>query len=147
MSEMTKERHVSWEEIHHMCKALSANVSHKKWDGILAITRGGMIPAALIAQELKIRVVDTICISSYDDQSQRSLEILKTPDLDLSKNWLVIDDIVDTGETAKIIHEKFPKLTLATLFAKPKGKALAKHYIELVDQNTWVFFPWEAGDT
>ena len=141
-----KERHVSWEEIHHMTRALAERVSHQKWDGILAITRGGMVPAALLAQALKIRVIDTICISSYDGQDQRALEVLKEPGIDVNKNWLIVDDLVDTGETAKVVREEFPESTLVTLFAKPKGEKLAHHYVEMTDQETWVFFPWEEGD-
>ena len=58
---------ISWVELHRDGRFLS-EVLHEKgdWKGIIAVTRGGLVPAALVARELNIRLVDTICISSYD---------------------------------------------------------------------------------
>src|SRR3546814_4200219 len=69
--------------------------------GIVAITRGGLVPAAVIARELDVRLIDTICIVSYrDDNSQGEMEVLKPVAHD-SEGWLLIDDLVDTGKTAR----------------------------------------------
>ena len=58
---------ISWVELHRDARYLS-EVLHAKgdWKGIIAVTRGGLIPAALVARELDIRLVDTICVTSYD---------------------------------------------------------------------------------
>ena len=58
---------ISWEQLHRDAKALAWRLlDMKTWKGIVAITRGGLVPASIIARELEIRLVDTVCISSYD---------------------------------------------------------------------------------
>ncbi|MBY0429163.1 MAG: xanthine phosphoribosyltransferase, partial [Alphaproteobacteria bacterium] len=73
---------VTWDELHRYSKALAwrlhgALPEGTQWKGIIAVTRGGLVPAGIIARELEIRVVETICISSYDHQKQRKAEMLK----------------------------------------------------------------------
>ena len=64
------------------------------------------MPAALMARELGIRNVETLCISSYDHDNQRELVVVKAPPPQVTaKGWLVVDDLVDTGGTAKAIRE------------------------------------------
>ena len=72
------------------------------------VSRGGLVPAALLARELGIRHVDTVCISSYDHDHQRDLKILKKAEGD-GEGFIVVDDLVDTGGTAKVIREMYPK--------------------------------------
>lgn len=139
---------VSWDQFHRDCKALAWRLVEKKsdWKGIIAVTRGGMIPAGIIARELDIKLNETICISSYDDQSQREAQILKNiaPHLTTDgEGWLVIDDLVDTGNTAKIIRQMLPKAHLATVYAKPAGEPLVDTYVTWVSQDTWIYFPWD----
>lgn len=139
---------VSWDQFHRDCKALAWRLLEKKveWKGIIGITRGGMIPAGLLARELDIKLVDTVCISSYDDKQQREPKILKDINKDLvgdGDGWLVIDDLVDTGGTAKIIRKELPKAHLATVYAKPAGEPLVDTYVTWVSQDTWIYFPWD----
>lgn len=140
---------VSWDQLHRDCKALAWRLvegSDADWTGILAITRGGMIPAGIIARELDIRLVDTVGISSYDDQSQREARVIKqfnASKLGTGKGWLIIDDLVDTGNTAKIIRQLLPEGHLATVYAKPAGVPLVDTYVTLVSQDTWIYFPWD----
>ena len=47
------------------------------WRAVVAITRGGMAPAMIVARELDIRTVDTISVKSYDWQKQADAELLK----------------------------------------------------------------------
>ena len=63
---------ISWVELHRDARYLS-EVLHKKgpWKGIIAVTRGGLVPAALVARELDIRLIDTICVTSYDAGAAR----------------------------------------------------------------------------
>ncbi|MDR3279741.1 MAG: xanthine phosphoribosyltransferase, partial [Synergistaceae bacterium] len=96
---------ISWERLQNDCRALAWKLLsvRKDWTKIVAIARGGLAPAAIIARELNIRVVDTVCISSYTLRSQSGrVDVLKRPDLaDMDSTWLVIDDLVDTGRTAR----------------------------------------------
>ena len=62
---------VTWDELHRNAKALAWRLVEKgPWTGIVAITRGGLVPAAIVARELELRLIDTVCIVSYDDRSQ-----------------------------------------------------------------------------
>ena len=135
---------ISWEQLHRDSKALARRlVDMKAWKGIVAITRGGLVPASIIARELEIRLVDTICISSYDYQRQGETKILKTPQTD-SDDWLLIDDLVDTGKTARIVRKLHPKAHFATVYAKPAGRPVVDTYITEVSQDTWILFPWDT---
>lgn len=69
---------VSWEQVHRDCKALAWRlVGVQKWERIIGIARGGLIPAAIIARELDVRLVDTVCVSSYTLRTQGEFSILK----------------------------------------------------------------------
>lgn len=135
---------VSWEQLHRDCRALSWRLVEKgPWNAIYAITRGGLVPAAIIARELDVRLIDTVCISSYDWQSQGRESILKKVEGD-GENCLLIDDLVDTGRTARIAREMLPKAHFATVYAKPEGRPLVDTYITEVSQDTWILFPWDS---
>lgn len=138
---------VSWEELHRNSKALAWRlIEGRAWHGIIAIARGGLVPAAIIARELDLRVVDTICIKSYsDDHTRGDIRILKNiVNPGDGEGWLIIDDLVDTGYTAKAVRELLPKAHFATVYAKPAGKPMVDTYITEVSQDTWIFFPWDV---
>jgi xanthine phosphoribosyltransferase len=134
---------VTWEELHRNAKALAWRLIEKgPWKGIVAITRGGLVPAAIVARELEVRLIDTICIASYDDRNQGALTILKGVAGD-GTGWLIIDDLVDTGKTAKTVRDMLPKAHFATVYAKPAGRPLVDTFITEVSQDTWILFPWD----
>jgi xanthine phosphoribosyltransferase len=109
----TKTFPISWEQLHRDAKALAWRLlDMKTWKGIVAITRGGLVPASIIARELEIRLVDTVCISSYDFKEMGESKILKSLDID-DKDWLLVDDLVDTGRTASIVKDMLPKAHFA----------------------------------
>lgn len=136
---------ISWDQLHRDAKALSWRLLDKDFfKGIIAVTRGGLVPAAIIARELDIRLVDTICVSSYDWKNQKGeVQLLKGIEGDGS-GWLIIDDLVDTGRTAKLIRELLPKAHFASIYAKPAGRPLVDTFITEVSQDTWILFPWDA---
>ncbi len=136
---------VSWDQLHRDSRALAWRlVEMGPFKGIAAITRGGLVPAAVIARELDVRLIDTICIVSYrDDHTQGELEILKPIQSD-SEGWLLIDDLVDTGKTARKVRELMPKAHFATVYAKPAGRPLVDSFVTEVSQDTWILFPWDT---
>ena len=135
---------ISWEQLHRDSKALAWRLADMQtWKGIITITRGGLVPASIIARELEIRLVDTVCISSYDFKDQGEIKILKPVDID-SNDWLLIDDLVDTGKTAGIVKEMLPSAHFATVYAKPAGRPLVDTFITEVSQDTWILFPWDT---
>lgn len=140
---------VSWEQLQRDCRALAWKLldTGARWSRLIAVARGGLVPAAIIARELNIRLVDTVCISSYTMRDQSaSADILKRPDLaGVDESWLVVDDLVDTGKTAKIVRAMFGKAHFATVYAKPEGRPLVDTFVTEVSQDTWVLFPWDAA--
>ena len=141
----TKTYPISWEQLHRDSKALAWRLLDMDFfEGIVAITRGGLVPAAIVARELDIRLVDTVCIASYSWQDrQGEIEILKPVEAD-GEGWLIIDDLVDTGNTARAVREMLPEAHFATVYAKPAGRPLVDTFITEVSQDTWILFPWDA---
>ena len=145
--------HISWDQIHRDSRALAWRLDGMgpaggSWRGIVAITRGGMAPAMIVARELDIRIVETISIKSYDHQSQSEAQILKKPSSRLMKDGegiIIIDDLVDSGKTLEVVRELYPEAHYATVYAKAKGRPLVDTFITEVSQDTWIFFPWDMA--
>ncbi len=96
---MSEKYVVTWDMLQiHARKLASRLMPSEQWKGIIAVSRGGLVPGALLARELGIRHVDTVCISSYDHDNQRELKVLKRAEGD-GEGFIVIDDLVDTGGT------------------------------------------------
>ena len=103
---------VTWDQLHRDAKALAWRLLEQgPFKGIIGVARGGLVPAAIVARELNIRLVD---------------------------------DLVDTGNTATIIRNMLPKAHFATLYSKPAGKPLVDTFITEVSQDTWILFPWDS---
>lgn len=135
---------VSWDQLHRDSRALAWRLAEKgEWRKIIVVTRGGMVPACIVARELEIRLIDTICIASYDHQNQGAVEVLKTVK-DNSLDILVIDDLVDTGRTAETVRCALPNAHFATVYAKPAGRPLVDTFVTEVSQDTWIFLPWDT---
>ncbi|TCO72447.1 xanthine phosphoribosyltransferase [Rhodovulum euryhalinum] len=145
--------HVSWDQIHRDARALAWRLDGHgpddgAWRAVVAITRGGMAPAMIVARELDIRMVDTISVKSYNHQAQTEPRVIKTPDMELvgdGTGVLIVDDLVDTGRTLEVVRKLMPKAHVATVYAKPKGKPMVDTYITEVSQDTWIFFPWDMA--
>ena len=134
---------VTWDELHRNAKALAWRLLELgPWKGIVAVTRGGLVPAAIVARELDVRLVDTVCIASYEEKKRGNVRILKGIEGE-GEGWLIIDDLVDTGRTAEVVRQMLPKAHFATIYAKPAGRPLVDTYITEVSQDTWILFPWD----
>ncbi|SHJ43217.1 xanthine phosphoribosyltransferase [Aureimonas altamirensis DSM 21988] len=153
---MTSEKSfpVSWDQFHRDARALAWRLAGVRddWKAIVCITRGGLVPAAIIARELGTRLIETVCVASYHDyETQGELKVLKgiSPDLtgDDGDGVLIVDDLTDTGKTAALVRSMLPKAHFATVYAKPKGRPLVDTFITEVSQDTWIFFPWDLGLT
>jgi xanthine phosphoribosyltransferase len=145
--------HVSWDQIHRDSRALAWRLDGRgpdngAWRAVVAITRGGMAPAMIVARELDIRTVDTISVKSYDHQSQSEAEIIKMPNAVVvgdGTGILLVDDLVDTGKTLEAVRKVMPNAHVATVYAKPKGEPMVDTFITGVSQDTWIFFPWDMA--
>lgn len=135
---------VSWDQIHRDSRALAWRLAELgPWRGVIGITRGGLVPTAIVARELDLRLIDTVCVSSYEHQDQGDFEVLKQAAGD-GEGMLLVDDLVDTGRTAKLVRELLPKAHFATVYAKPAGRPLVDTFITEVSQDTWIYFPWDT---
>ncbi|MGR3464207.1 xanthine phosphoribosyltransferase [Limimaricola sp.] len=146
--------HVSWDQLHRDSRALAWRLDGRgpdaegAWKAVVAITRGGMAPAMIVARELGIRTVDTISVKSYEHQNQSGAKVLKAPDAEMMGDGtgiLVVDDLVDTGRTLELVRELYPNAHFATVYAKPMGNAQVDTYVTEVSQDTWIFFPWDMA--
>ncbi|MCY4304092.1 MAG: xanthine phosphoribosyltransferase [Aestuariivita sp.] len=145
--------HVSWDQLHRDSRALAWRLDGMgpisgQWRAIMAITRGGMAPAMIVARELDIRKVDTISVKSYDHQTQQEATVLKTPNATLlgeGSGVIIIDDLVDTGKTLGLVRQLYPSAHYATVYAKPLGEKYVNTFITGVSQDTWIFFPWDMA--
>ncbi len=150
--------HVSWDQLHRDARALAWRLQghgpeEGGWKAVVAITRGGMAPAMIVARELDIRTVDTISVKSYHSgggkaDQRREAEVLKSPDPELMGDGtgiLIIDDLVDSGKTLELVRKLYPKAHVATVYAKPMGRAQVETFITEVSQDTWIFFPWDMA--
>ncbi len=144
---------VSWDQFHRDSRALAWRLNGTgPFEAIVAITRGGLVAAAIVARELGVRVIDTVGVTSYDHQTQGEIRILKAVSDDVlklggegGKALLIVDDLVDTGKTARVVRDLLPRAHFATVYAKPMGRPLVDSYITEVSQDTWIFFPWDTG--
>ncbi|MCC7274853.1 MAG: xanthine phosphoribosyltransferase [Alphaproteobacteria bacterium] len=137
-------RVVSWEEFHRLTRVLSERLLELgPWRMLVAVTRGGLVPAAIVARELDLRLVDTLCIAAYDERSRGTPQLLKAAAAGDGEGVLVVDDLVDTGVTARVMRAHLPKAHFATVFAKPEGRPLVDSFVAEVGQDTWIVFPWD----
>ncbi|MRU14026.1 xanthine phosphoribosyltransferase [Roseovarius sp. A21] len=144
--------HVSWDQLHRDARALAWRLQgvapEDGWRAVVAITRGGMAPAMIVARELDIRVVDTISVKSYNHQTQSAPRVIKSPDMEIvgdGEGVLIVDDLVDTGKTLEVVREHMPKAHVATVYGKPMGRNMVDTYVTEVSQDTWIFFPWDMA--
>ncbi len=137
---------VTWDQLHRDAKALAWRLAEQgPWTGIVAITRGGLIPAGIIARELECRLIETVSIVTYDEERRGEPRVTKPPSAaGDGEGWLLLDDLVDTGTTARIVRAMLPKAYFATIYAKPAGRAVVDAFVTEVSQDTWILFPWDT---
>ena len=146
---MVEFRYISWPEYGNLAEALAEKVrcGGKKFDLVVGIARGGMPVAMVVSDHLGVKV-DFVNVKSYDGIGQRSApRILSTVTEDIEgKNVLIVDDLVDQGDTMQTFREHLaergPKLLeAAVLFKKPWSRIEPEYYLEVVDR--WIVFPFE----
>lgn len=145
---MSEKYVVTWDMFQMHARKLSERLlPASQWKGIIAVSRGGLFPAAVLARELSIRHVETVCIASYHDHNnQGELQVLHAAQVPNSgEGFIIVDDLVDTGNTARAIREMYPNAKFVTVFAKPAGAELVDDYVIDIPQNTWIEQPWDLG--
>ena len=144
---------VSWDQFHRDARALTWRLHEAgPFEAIVCITRGGLVPAAIVARELNVRIIETVCIASYHDyKNQGDIKVMKGVGAEVmamrekGQRVLIVDDLVDTGKTARMVREILPAAHFATVYAKPMGRPLVDTFITEVSQDTWIYFPWDTA--
>ncbi|HKH80433.1 MAG TPA: xanthine phosphoribosyltransferase [Methylovirgula sp.] len=153
MSDMAPKKpfHVSWDQFHRDARALAWRLAETgSYAMIVAIARGGLVPAAIVARELDLRVIECVSVVSYRNEVQEGIpKIVKPIALDIVRGEgagvLVIDDLVDTGATMSVVRALLPKAHFACVYAKPLGRPHVDTFMTEVSQDTWIYFPWDLG--
>ena len=146
-----KTRAISWAELHADAQALAAALAGQgpalgQWDGIIAISRGGLVPAAIVAYALNCRQVETIAVATYENRTRGAPTILKPPvGCGDGRGFLVIDELVDSGTTLQAVRDLLPRAYYACIYAKPAGRTLVDRFVHEVPQETWLLLPWDPG--
>ncbi len=143
---------VTWDQLHRDARTLATTLMPLgPFRGIVAVTRGGMIPAAIVARELECRVVETISIVAYGaegmpDEARRDPQVVKPASVaGDGQGFLIIDDLVDSGVTAGLVRRLLPRAHFACLYAKPEGRPATDSFVVEVSQDTWILFPWDTA--
>ena len=146
---------VTWDQLHRDARALAWRlIDLGPFAGIVAITRGGLIPAAIIARELDVRLVETVSIVAYAagssgtliEEERRGTPVVIKPPVAAGDGtgFLIVDDLVDTGATARVVRALLPRAHFAAVYAKPEGRDAVDCFITEVSQDTWILFPWDT---
>ena len=145
---------VSWDQFHRDARALAWRLAEAgPFHAVVCVTRGGLVPAAIVARELNVRLIETVCVESYVGiGKQGELRVLKGIADSVvrigsgkGKGVLIVDDLVDTGKTARVVRELVPDAHFAAVYAKPMGRPMVDTFITEVSQDTWIYFPWDTG--
>ncbi len=121
----------------------------QNYDAILVVARGGMSFAHLLAEGLNIRDIALVSLASYDETVQRdTVTINKFPDLDSSKRYLIVEDIVDSGKSMMVLsqelYKRYPDLAydVVALFYKKTAAYKPTYYFH--EAKAWIEFFWEV---
>jgi hypoxanthine phosphoribosyltransferase len=145
----------TWNQIYEMLIEQSEKICKTNYqpDILIAIARGGLVPARILTDLLETPQVATIRIEFYKDIAQPSIQpILKQP-LPIQvtgKKILIVDDISDSGQSLKIAKQHLlekgaSETRIATLYAK-NATITMPDYVEKITER-WIVFPWEIKET
>lgn len=131
--------HCSWQEIRQTVKDLAGKVD-RRYDCILAIAKGGIIPARLVAEELGIDCIMIVPVR------KKQLAHKEMPRLEKGKRYLVVDDIYDTGDTYRMVADALKGFDCDYAFCMSRRSQDFGVYSRLLAHEKWIVFPWEKAD-
>ena len=145
---MTEKYYIDWPQFHQDVKVLAQKIkSSGEYNKIIAISRGGLLPAGILAYELDIRNSQAVNISSYDNNERREDDKIeldcKVGEVD--NQTLIVDDLSDTGRTFRLVKKLYPQAKYAAVYAKEKGFKDADIIARRLPEQ-WVVFPWDVED-
>lgn len=150
---------LGWEQIEGLCKDVAHQVVQAELEVnmVVGLSRGGLIPATIIANILGVRRVGSYQLASYEHGIQGAIQDLEDKNhlvasIERAQNVLVVDDIVDSGSTLDYLRSRlWPqgcKIAYAALTCKchkaPEG-SWPDFTGAQIHEPTWVEFPWEPA--
>lgn len=138
---------LSWEDVARAAEVLSGLLAVRgPWRGIVAVSRGGLIPAALVSRSLGLRSVEAACLGSYEGRARSEVRVESVPArAGDGEGWIVLDDLADSGASARALRGFLPKAFFAALYAKPAGASSLDLHAESYPDDVWLSFPWESA--
>ena len=141
-------KYYSYSEFIKDINSLHKIIKYEDFDAILAIARGGVTISHFLASKLNQRNLFTINSIHYNNNKKlNTVKIFNIPDLKNFQKVLVVDDIIDSGDTIQaimnLLSKKFPTTTFKTLsiFQKEDASLKADFYAQI--SNEWIEFFWE----
>ncbi len=142
---MSEKALLSWEDMEKLVLELGSKIEINEDTTLIAVSRGGSVPAAILGQQLKIKRNYTICLESYsEDDQQDSIKQLTVLDIADSPNNIFVDDLVDTGKTLAYLKDMYPQSKFAAIYKKPHSIDVLDYYVAETDK--WIIFPWEIWE-
>ncbi len=142
---------VSWKESYRLAKALARKIKRSgfKPDLVIGVARGGLVPARVVCDFLLQKDLAAVKIEHWGIAATIGKATIKFPlPVDISgKNVLVVDDVVDTGDTYSVLmdylKEKNPsKVRTAVLHYKTCSTCIPDYWAEKQDKWEWIIYPW-----
>ena len=135
-----KKDYLDWNDIENLVKktALKIKENNKKYDLIIGIKNGGIIPAKLISRELDINDIDFISVKIH--------QMFTSSNFPRNKKYLLIDDIYDTGKTFFTVNKFFNSFEYDYACLISRYRIIDNSKIitgEILNHNKWIVFPWE----
>ena len=135
-----RKQYCTWKEVEILVEKVVNAIqrSHKKYDLVLAITNGGIIPGRLIARELNLNHIQFIPIRNKKLYVEEMLPLFK------GRRYLVVDDIYDTGYTFNRVCDMVKEFDCDFAFLMTRYKnSNASFVAEVLNHKKWIVFPWE----
>ncbi len=147
---------LSWEDVNEMVWDVACRLKEDGYDPdvIIAVARGGLVPARILADYLQKKYICTLQMAHWSDDDELTDDpnlVYPLPEIDLSgKKVLVVDDISDEGRTMQKVYgyikDKVSEIRTFDLVTKPKSVTVANYCPRVLDDWRWVFFPWSIHE-
>jgi hypoxanthine phosphoribosyltransferase len=149
---MKEELKLTWADVEQGVNIIINRIGNKKYDYVIGIANGGLIPATLIAKRLKLKTM-SVGLESYDGKNFKNVTLWSEINkrlyiLQQHGLCLLVDDISDSGKSFNYIKNAYLKneeilCDTASLVVKPKTTFMPDYFAMNVNTDTWVKFPWE----
>ena len=144
---------VSWDEFHRDARALrGGSRAPARSSPIVCVSRGGLVPAGDCRARARhpadrdgVRRKLQATSRRASSRCSRTWPAHRGHRSGRGKGVLIVDDLVDTGKTARVVRDILPEAHFATVYAKPMGRPMVDTFITEVSQDTWIYFPWDTG--